>query len=755
VAFVSDETEWPKILDSLKDEPECKLKRVAIPELDNERIPQDIVLLSNDFNERLHEDKSTASDDSSSGKAHIERQLTGLAKLDQNLGKEFILERRPDWMSGARKVEKWINEFDPKGQLTSQAYSIEQIITRLNNFDRQNKGKLRFALVLSGGGAKCAYQLGAIEALENELEKNSGRGHPDVDISLVVGTSGGAINALPVALGVSRGAAQEKMRDTWRELSQRDFINPWAPLNLGWGLCLSLILVAILMRLALLLDRTTSQIKGRFWKKQNWWLPTSLLMILLGLLGAAVFWSEWYPFEIIRPLDKDHYWLHLWSLLLPTLYWSSLFLAIWGLLFLLTGIKLCLSSPKVGPAATRNNRQPSLLPAITLLPQRERLIERQIRRANLFYENLARPVGSSLRLYIIRRSLVFGVFLAALVSCLLQAYATINTVESFSESHGVEEAMLNAFPRFLSESHIKRNRDVGKNGAQLEDLSKQIVKDRTLWKRDLVITASRLPETDYDSKNRHASFSDLIQHDMYFYYDMVKKQPQLSATQNSAQKATDHSKNQGMEQSKNQSKARNNNQSKGQHSQATAIAPPTADPPVPPLDKRFISFKKGGNDRLLLDVVIGSSSIFPLYPARLLEQVNIGTAGLTPNMNIIDGGFVHNSPIEAAVLWGATHIIVIEATPDEEPSKEKNLLSNLIAAFNYLYIQSQTIDARSRGEVEIFTLRPALATDNEDANSCLLDFSKRLVDAAIHKGYNDAMNVAEPRFKREPGRPVL
>ncbi|HYG09458.1 MAG TPA: patatin-like phospholipase family protein, partial [Pyrinomonadaceae bacterium] len=727
LAFVSDETEMPKIQAALKDDPACKLKQVRIPELDDQRIPQDIILLSAEFNEKLHK-KNTEGDNP---KADIQRQLMELEKMGGKPGKEFIIKFQPNWIGGARKVEEWIEKFDRYHQLTSQAYTLEQIITRLNNFDRQHEGKLRLALVLSGGGAKCAYQLGAIEALENALQKNAQqRGDSNVDISLVVGTSGGAINALPVALGVSQGADQEKLRTTWRKLTQQDFINPWSPIRYGWGFCLGLIQAVILMRLALLFDRITSRFKGRFWKKQNWWLPTSLFMILLGLLEMAIFWFEWYPFEVLRPLDKDHNWLHLWSLLLPTLYWSAVILAICGLLFLLVGINCCLSAPPVG--AAQAHRQPSLLPAV--VPDRlERGIGRQIMRGKLFYENLARPVGSALRLYLIRRPLVFGTFLVTVAFCLLQAYATVATVDSFSESYGVEEAMLNEFPSFLSASNIKRNRNAGGKGAQLEDLSKQIVNKRDLWKRDLVITASRLPDTERDLKDGHSPPSALIQHDMYFYYDTEKKKQAQSAAQNGDGEDAGRGEAQGM----------------GQEAREAA-----SNPSIPPLDKRFISFNKGENDRLLLDVVIGSSSIFPLYPARPLKRVDIGTGGLTPDMNIIDGGFVHNSPIEAAYLWEATHIIVVEATPDEEPSKEKHLLSNLLAAFNYLYTQSQTIDARSRGKVEIFTLRPALATGNDDANSCLLDFSKRLVDAAIHKGYNDAMNITEPRFRREPGQPL-
>ena len=116
-----------------------------------------------------------------------------------------------------------------------------------------------------------------------------------------------------------------------------------------------------------------------------------------------------------------------------------------------------------------------------------------------------------------------------------------------------------------------------------------------------------------------------------------------------------------------------------------------------------------------------------------------------PNVAIIDGGFVHNSPIEAAVKLEATHIIMIEASPEYSQSKEVNLLSNSVTAFNHLFTQAQLLDARSRRQAEIFTLRP-----HQDPFLCTMDFGRNYIIEAMTCGGNDAKDMTTPRFVRQP-----
>ena len=66
------------------------------------------------------------------------------------------------------------------------------------------------ALVLGGGGAKGAFQFGAIKYIEDTIKKQ----HPGFDYSLIAGVSVGALNAVMLAMG--KYAA---MRNVWEHIS--------------------------------------------------------------------------------------------------------------------------------------------------------------------------------------------------------------------------------------------------------------------------------------------------------------------------------------------------------------------------------------------------------------------------------------------------------------------------------------------------------------------------------------------------------
>lgn len=129
---------------------------------------------------------------------------------------------------------------------------------------------------------------------------------------------------------------------------------------------------------------------------------------------------------------------------------------------------------------------------------------------------------------------------------------------------------------------------------------------------------------------------------------------------------------------------------------------------------------------------------------RLTDEIPIN------NVSLIDGGFVHNSPTDAAVQLDATHIIVIEASPEDRPSQKRDFVSNAISAFNYLFNQAQLLDARSRREAEVFTLRPATPGENDTPYLCTLDFGKSFIDYAMGLGAADARRTMSPSFKRQP-----
>ena len=151
----------------------------------------------------------------------------------------------------------------------------------------------------------------------------------------------------------------------------------------------------------------------------------------------------------------------------------------------------------------------------------------------------------------------------------------------------------------------------------------------------------------------------------------------------------------------------------------------------------------------LMDMVLGSGTIFPVFPPRTMHD--FPAAG--DQVELIDGGFAHNSPIEAAVLWGATHIILIEVNPEGRQLRS-NFLENATTAFVHLHRQTQLVDMRSKQQVMVFTLAP------EPPHMCVLDFSSNLIRASIERGYREAggsRGDIEPgkQFRKELGEPVF
>jgi predicted acylesterase/phospholipase RssA len=136
----------------------------------------------------------------------------------------------------------------------------------------------------------------------------------------------------------------------------------------------------------------------------------------------------------------------------------------------------------------------------------------------------------------------------------------------------------------------------------------------------------------------------------------------------------------------------------------------------------------------LLDVVMGSGAIYPMFPPRTIDDF----PEREESIDLVDGGFAHNSPIEAAVEWGATHVLLIQASP-EERHERSNFVQNVSAAFNHLYAQAQ--------QIVIFTLSPSAP------HLCVLDFAGNLVEASIDKGFREAGEKAS--FRKELGEPVF
>ena len=85
-----------------------------------------------------------------------------------------------------------------------------------------NSSRPKVALVLAGGGARGAYEIGVLSELLPLLEERGER--PDI----VVGTSVGALNAAYVAATADRPAdvVVEQGRRIWEEVSFDDVLRP-------------------------------------------------------------------------------------------------------------------------------------------------------------------------------------------------------------------------------------------------------------------------------------------------------------------------------------------------------------------------------------------------------------------------------------------------------------------------------------------------------------------------------------------------
>ncbi|GAB2489530.1 patatin-like phospholipase family protein [Comamonas humi] len=106
----------------------------------------------------------------------------------------------------------------------------------------------RTAIVLSGGGARAAYQVGVLQAL-SRLRRAAGAGSQATPFPIAVGTSAGAINAAALACGADHfDTAVQRLSKVWRNFSTQQVYRAdpfgvmrsgarWLTLlTLGWAL---------------------------------------------------------------------------------------------------------------------------------------------------------------------------------------------------------------------------------------------------------------------------------------------------------------------------------------------------------------------------------------------------------------------------------------------------------------------------------------------------------------------------------------
>lgn len=486
---------------------------------------------------------------------------------------------------------------------------------------------LRLALVFAGGGAKCSYQVGAVEAIEALLASLRAKFHdPAYDIALAAGTSGGALNALPVALGVSADpAGQADFAAVWQELDQRELIRPSNAIRVLmvlWFVCLQGVL--------LLRYRRARHFKN---PDQYPWI-ISPLFVVVGLAQILLARAPLKPWSLLGMNSSLH---HVWL-------WLS-----WGL---------------EGSGWT-----------LILLA----VISQVVRRFPIVSQS-----SFPLRYRVVRQIFWIGIVLIPLVQT-LNIFLFQSTL---SDSVGIEGAVVRNFSELINR-HLERQHEApltasGENTRErLVQMGLQLV-SRHLLKRDLVLTGSALPKSTSEAPG-----------DLYFF---------------------------------------------AHGSSAASLSPK--------FGGRGVSLDEA--PAFFMDVLMGSGAIYPVFPARTLNDFPFKGQSI----ELVDGSFEHRSPVEAAVLWGATHILVVQAATDEV-SPRGSFLDNIMAAMNHLYDQAQLLDFRSREQAVTVTLTPA------PPHIGLLDFSDNLIRWSIEKGKREAAaglpgaSLSGSPYRKEVSEPVF
>ncbi len=596
VAFVWDDAAG---VDRLLEE---GVRKLPFPELDRLEIPHDVVIARRDY-------------------PRADR-LKSLLLSDFAGEQRYRFVHTEDWRTRFGDVRDWLVAAGvDTGAGRAERSSLDEIGHLLLQYARSQPQPPRVALVLSGGGAKCSYQVGAVSAIEQRLEelRRENPQHP-IDIDLVVGTSGGAINALPIAMGISRTeTGRQSLRETWEGLDQRKIVRPppLVRIIMGiWFACVQTALIVLIVR----------------WRVPKGYRRGWVFAAVYTLLAAV---EIVLGYTAPRPWD----WLGSNHLLHHAYLWLSFGVhsSAWSLFAIGLG-------------------------ALVLQAVRVRRGERI---------SLPRRLSMTVLL-----ALIFGLpFLLVVVM--------LHFEETLSGGQGMEQAMTEKLPRLINQHLQQQNAEPlqlptkADPRSTLQGVSRQII-ERDLVTRDLVLTGSCLENQQQQ-----------LPPDLYFY---ASANPVAAET------------------------------SYGDHGLSLRQHP-----------------------EVLLDVVLGSGSIYPVFPARRIA--NLPHDG--EQIELIDGGYAHNSPIEAAVMWGATHMILIDVTPRGE-MKRGSLFLNLLSSVRHLHRQAQLLDTRSRGKITIFTLSP------EPPHICIIDFANNLIAASIEKGYRDATDdgiLAPPQFQRELGEP--
>jgi predicted acylesterase/phospholipase RssA/ABC-type phosphate/phosphonate transport system substrate-binding protein len=714
VAFVIDNSSYCVPREEANKQHFTKLDT---PLLSSFEIPHEVILTNYNFEEKEVQEI----------KKIMGRLLSKKSENDkQEKSKHFTITlhdpNNGDWLSAYDQSKETYESLGGSKDL-QYGSSFDDLIDSLKTYRESTGNPPRLALVLSGGGAKCAYQAGAVSQIEARLQQLP----PDpkygqIGIDLVVGTSGGAINALLVALGGTQDArTQGSIRRMWTSFQQQEFFTPSPAFNLLFGLCFGLLQALAITFAVLLFGR-----KRLRWKRIGQLLVgLEVVEICLAVyLGAVTSWFALFVIAQVVLIVAVAALIRLtrrgaigFLRTLPGRSWSRLYkqkvgdwwrIAGWLMLTVSTieYIVARWQGPESWPTALASHNL-SHLWMIFLLMCSVSYPWPLVLGLLMALSGIAGHMEidwHARRLWLLR-----GLTILVLILTGILILGSLWRERSPSDSVQIEKAFIEQVPAMLAMLEPGFAPAAGADQKeQLRDISRRIINDPSLLKRDLVITVSNLPlaESSAEAPNAQIINANELPEDLYFFCPSRQI----------------HSK-------------------------------------PPPNEMRFINFQE--NPEKLLDVVIGSGTIYPLFPYRDLTNINI-RGKTAPLIKVIDGGFIHNSPIDAAVTWGATHIISIEASPLPKPFNPKNTLDNSLVAFKYIMAQTQRIDEGARGRVEIFELRPRSECEKKnlevgcnrdpEPNMDTFDFDPKITNDAFEIGQKDARSE-RPLFKRVPGPP--
>ena len=551
-------------------------------------------------------------------------------------------ERLPHYEEKYARIRSWRDEFLPEPPTASERTDWPNFFRQLEAYMQEQKQAPRIALVLAGGGAKCAFQVGVVRAIEKEFRRYRNQDFPKFasanglppdgfGIGLVVGTSGGALNALPAALGTyTSDAGMRTLRSVWQSLDARDILQPELAVRISVGVLLFLIqLVAVLVmvRVPWLARRLIArERRGRY------------VAIVFFLLGASqLLWSlsAWkVPWDFL-------YHIH-----------EGLFV-VWALAAsgtLVVGVLMLASAALVG------------------------LLDLGLRRRGSFLA--------------MSPSAAWETFAWLTLIIVVSSFPIMLHSASFlSQAHGLEDRIAQAAEQLVNERLSAR----GQASVQTRDLATlgRTILDKGLLERDLIITATILPEGG----------DTLADTDVYFYASAAKPDPSVV-----------------------------------QHM--------LEDPRVQYLNEPQ---RRG----LLLHAVMGSGAVFPMFPA----QTVFDCPSFGRKLQLVDGSFCHHNPIEAAAMWGASHVIVVNPSPAIEETSSahaRTLYENSQVALLRLFEQAQNRDLRAEQDLTVFFVNP----EADKHNISLLSFASKPIAEAIDHAQSELGRKQKP-FRRQMSKPLF